>query len=515
MEKQKSILYLECNSGISGDMTVAALLDLGADREVLKKALKSVPVHGFRIRISRVKKAGLDVCDFHVILDEEHENHDHDMEYLFGGAGSHAEIHGEGYDHVEEQEHPHRHDHGEEHGHPQEHDHGGHPHEHRGLPEILRIIERTDMTEGAKEIAVRIFGILAKAEAGAHGVLEDEVHFHEVGAVDSIVDIISAAVCLDNLGVEQCIIPGLCEGTGTIRCQHGIMSVPVPAVLNIVQEHGLKLSVTDVKGELVTPTGAAIAAAVRTGEVLPKSFRVIKSGMGGGKRAYERPSILRAMLIEETEKSVSDRENAGRGKGTTAGENGETDMVNVDDGNVIRTAKNDDRDVIYKLETNIDDCSSEILGYVMERLFRAGARDVHYIPVYMKKNRPAYQLNVICREEQIPEMEQIIFTGTTTIGIRRQRMERSVLWRRSIEIRTEWGDAQVKECRLPGGRDVRYYPEYDSVIKLSENSGKSYQDMYHLIVEQCKERKAGGVKKPESGGRRFLWTGNWRKNTGH
>ena len=483
MERQKNILYLECNSGISGDMAVAALLDLGADREVLKKALRSVPIHGFRIRISRVKKAGLDVCDFHVILDEEHENHDHDMEYLFGGEHEHSHAHGQEHSHEHGQEH--HHEHGQEH----HHEHGQeHHHEHRGLPEILHIIEHTDMTKGAKETAVRIFKILAKAEAKAHGLPEDKVHFHEVGAVDSIVDIISAAVCLDNLGVEQCIVSGLCEGTGTIRCQHGIMSVPVPAVLNIVEEYGLKLSVTDVKGELVTPTGAAIAAAIRTAETLPKSFRILRNGMGGGKRAYERPSILRAMLIEETEESVHADE---------------TDMVNIGDGNVTGTAKNSDRDVIYKLETNIDDCSSEILGYVMERLFQAGARDVHYMPVYMKKNRPAYQLNVICWEEQIPELEQIIFTETTTIGIRRQRMERSVLWRRNIEIKTELGNAQVKECRLPGGRDVRYYPEYDSVAKLSESSGRSYQDVYHLIAEQCKARKTDGMKKPESRKRRF------------
>ena len=478
MEKQKSILYLECSSGISGDMAVAALLHLGADSEVLKRALRSIPIHGFRIKISRVKKAGLDVCDFHVILDEAHENHDHDMEYLFGGEHEHP--------HVHEEEHGHSHDH--PHSHEHEHGHDHHHHEHRGLPEILHIIEHTDMTKGAKEIAVRIFKILAKAEAKAHGVPENEVHFHEVGAVDSIVDIISAAVCLDNLGIEQCIVPALCEGTGTVRCQHGVMSVPVPAVLNIVQEHGLKLSVTDVKGELVTPTGAAIAAAIRTSEVLPKGFRILRSGMGGGKRAYERPSILRAMLIEEEQPVLS----------------GETDRVNTGDGHVTNVSKNSDRDVIYKLETDIDDCSGELLGHVMEKLFQAGARDVHYMPIFMKKNRPAYQLNVICLEEQIPELEQIIFTGTTTIGIRRQRMERSVLRRRNIEIKTDLGNAQVKECRLPGDGDVRYYPEYESVAELSEKSGRSCQDVYHMIVEQCKERKPGGIKKPESGKRR-LW----------
>ena len=536
MEKQKNILYLECNSGISGDMTVAALLDLGADREVLKKALKSIPIHGFRIKISRVKKAGLDVCDFHVILDEAHENHDHDMKYLFGEGHVHAEEHGHvekqvhavrhnyedkcestgAHIHSMEEQHVHigegpdhdHHDHTQQEGH---HDAHHHHHEHRGLPEILHIIEHTHMTDGARKTAVRIFKILAKAEAKAHGLPENEVHFHEVGAVDSIVDIISAAVCLDNLGIAECIVPGLCEGTGTIRCQHGIMSVPVPAVLNIVQEHQLKLSVTDIKGELVTPTGAAIAAAVKTKDHLPKSFRVIKTGMGGGKRAYERPSILRAMLIEDLSKSVNRTSDE---KAEKADKNGEelrdaerntdinvdvTDMVNRNDMNVGKN-NSDGRDVIYKLESNIDDCSGEALGYVMDRLLEAGARDVHYMPVYMKKNRPAYQLNVICNKEQIPELENIIFAETTTIGIRRQRMERSVLPRRSVEIMTDLGGAAVKECRLPKDGEVRYYPEYDSVAKLCRTSGKSYQEVYHLIAEQCKAEKGGSKKRAEKKG---------------
>lgn len=506
MKKQDNILYLECNSGISGDMTVAALLDLGADREALKKALRSLPVSGFRVRISRVKKAGLDVCDFHVILDEEHENHDHDMAYLFGKEHGGEHSHG-----------------GERGGHPGMEKGCPHHHEHRNLPEILHIIAHTDMTERAKETAKRIFEILAAAEAKAHGVPEEEVHFHEVGAVDSIVDIISVAVCLDDLDVTECIVPALCEGTGTIRCQHGILSVPVPAVLNIVEAHGLKLSMTDCKGELVTPTGAAIAAAVKTADKLPKQFRVIKTGMGGGKREYDRPGILRAMLIEKSdevtgvEKADGSRENGNR----------ETDTVNMNDGSVenrkymsnrgdkdvnakdVNAKDVNAKDVIYKLETDIDDCSGEVLGYVLDRLFEAGARDAHYLPVYMKKNRPAYQLDVICAEEQIPALERIIFTETTTIGIRRIRMERSVLPRRNAEILTELGNAKVKECRLPDQGGTRYYPEYDSVVHLCKASGKSFREVYRLIVEQCKKSGPAGREKAAARGIRVrkFWAG--------
>ena len=403
-------LYLECYSGISGDMMAAALLDLGADQQALKDALESLPVEGFQIEIGRVKKSGLDACDFAVILDSAHENHDHDMEYLHGHGAVHS------------------------------HSHKG-SHEHRGMKEILHIIENGAMTQGAKAIAKRIFGILAQAEAKAHGVPLEEVHFHEVGAVDSIVDIISVAVCLDNLGITECIVPVLYEGCGTIRCQHGILPVPVPAVANIVSEHNLDLSITESKGEFVTPTGAAI----RTSKVLPEVFSVRKIGMGAGKREYDRPGILRAMLIE--------------GQASYG------------------------RDCIWKLETNMDDCTGEALGYVMDRLFEAGARDVSYTPVYMKKNRPAYQLNVICTDENVRQMEEIIFKETTTIGIRRQQMERSVLARSMETVRTSLGDAQVKVCAL--GPQKRKYPEYQSVVRLCKEHDRSFQEVYQLVLSEC------------------------------
>lgn len=278
-------LYLECYSGISGDMTVAALLDLGADQAVLDSALKSLPVSGFQTRISRVVKGGIDACDFDVMLDKKHENHDHDMEYL----------HGHHHENTEADTHLHTHEH--KHTHDVESAHGHHHHEHRGLKEITHMIEHSDMTENAKKTALRIFGILAEAEGKAHNVPADQVHFHEVGAVDSIVDIVSAAVCLDNLEITDVIVPVLHEGCGTVRCQHGILPVPVPAVVNVVNENHLNMKITDVEGELVTPTGAAIAAAIKTKDQLPKEFAIQKTGVGAGKRQYECPGILRAMLI--------------------------------------------------------------------------------------------------------------------------------------------------------------------------------------------------------------------------
>ena len=443
----KNTLYLECYSGISGDMTVAALLDLGADREVLEKALKTLPVEGFEIKISRVKKSGLDVCDFSVILDKEHENHDHDMEYLHGSHKHGEEEHTHGEDEAHQHSHIHLHEKSHNHGHVHLHEHSHH-HEHRNLSGILHIISHANITPRAKKIAERIFTILAEAEAKAHGTELDEVHFHEVGAVDSIVDIVAVAVCLDNLNITDVIATELCEGHGFVRCQHGIIPVPVPAVVNIAEKHKLSLRITDTEGELVTPTGAAIIAAVRSMDKLPKKFSIEKIGIGAGKRNYDRPSLLRAMLIKD--KTFEDNQ-------------------------------------IYKLESNIDDCTGEMLGYVMELLFKAGARDVHYIPVYMKKNRPAYQLNVVCLEKDIEILENIIFEETTTIGIRRIPVERSVLKRRIEKIMTSLGEAEVKICLLKEKEKV--YPEYESVKKLCLQHKLNFQEVYQLIQREYNETK--------------------------
>lgn len=429
-------LYLECYSGISGDMTVAALLDLGADEQILRKALASLPVGGFEIAVTRKVKSGLDVCDFDVILDAEHENHDHDMEYLHGHDHQHTHDH----EHVHEDGSVHTHEHHHhDHSHEHHHDHGHH-HEHRGLHEILHIIEHADMTERAKETAVRIFQILAEAESKAHGVPADQVHFHEVGAVDSIVDILAVAVCLDNLDITEVIVPFLCEGQGSIRCQHGIIPVPVPAVVNIAQAHGLTLKPTGVQGELVTPTGAAIVAAVRTSDKLPQACRIVKIGMGAGKREYEGTGILRAMLLESGSAEAAD--------------------------------------TIWRLESNLDDCSGEVLGFVMDELFAAGARDVYYTPIYMKKNRPAVQINIICREQDVDKLQNILFCNTTTIGVRRCRMERTILPREIRQMDTPYGKVQVKVCRI--GEEVRAYPEYDSVVELCKTHNMSFQEAWRI-----------------------------------
>lgn len=399
----KKTLYLECYSGISGDMTVAALLDLGADQKVLLDGLDSLKVDGYRVVIGRRDKNSISACDFDVILEDDH---------------AHAE--------------PSRH-------------HHEHSHEHRNLHDINAIIDQSGITARAKALAKKIFYIIAVAEAKAHAKPLDEVHFHEVGAIDSIVDIVAAAICFDNLNIQDVIVSELYEGTGQIKCQHGMLPIPVPAVINIAAEHSLPLHITDISGELVTPTGAAIVAAVKTSGTLPRDMKIQKLGLGAGKRNYPGAAgLLRAMLIEEAAPAASSSE-----------------------------------DRIWVLEANLDDCPGEALALTMELLFEQGAKDVYYSPIYMKKNRPAYLLGVLCSREDIARLEGIIFTHTTTIGIRKHEAVRSVLPRVQSSVATPYGAAAVKVCTYQDKTFV--YPEYDSLKSLCQKSGQDYMTLYHMV----------------------------------
>lgn len=434
-----STLFWDCQTGISGDMAVASLLDLGASEEAVRAALAPLEGEGFELRIGRVEKAGLDCCDFDVALDEEHDGHDHDMAYLYdpewtpggesvaGGAAC-PRVHGDGASHT--------------HG-------GGHEraHHHRSYAQVREVLASLDLTPRAWSLAEKTFRLLAQAESKAHGVPVDEVHFHEVGAIDAIVDVVAAAVCLDSLGVEKVIVPRVVDGTGMVRCQHGVIPVPVPAVVNIAAATGLPLSVGSRQGELVTPTGAALAAAAMTSTSLPERFSVKACGMGAGKRDYNPPSILRALLIEE-------------GDAPAPG------------------------DWIWKLECNIDDSTGEMLGAVLEDLMAAGARDAHFLPVFMKKNRPAYELAIICDDAHREALERIVFAETTTIGIRRQRMERSVMDVSWCDVETSYGTVRVKVCERDGL--LRAYPEYESVRAVARAAGTDFRTVYLAAATSVK-----------------------------
>ena len=395
-------LVYDCSAGISGDMNLAALIDLGVDRESLERELSKLHVHGeWKLECRRAQQSGIQGTRIDVLTVEEgHSGH-------------------------------------------------GHAHHHRTMADIRRLIGASGLSDAVKRTALSIFSLLAEAEAQVHGTTPEEVHFHEVGALDSIVDVVAAAVTFDSLHIKEVIVPKLTEGTGTVRCRHGVMPVPVPATVNIVSAYKIPMELTGAKGEYVTPTGAAIAAAISTSHQLPPSFVIKKAGLGAGKRAYtDRSGILRVFLIQGEE--------------------------------------NEGRDKVVKLETDIDDCSGEVLGYVMKKLFKAGAKDVHYAPVFMKKNRPAWELTVICGEDKAEELEQIIFTETTTIGIREYPLGRSVLDREEKEVETVYGKASVKQVSL--GKMTRAYPEYDTVKKLAKKNKVPFMDVFDAVKEAAKKK---------------------------
>lgn len=399
-------LYLECYSGISEDMAAAALLDLGAEQTVMKAALASLPVGGFRTEITRVRKSGVDVCNFQVILDEEHKNHAHDEENI---------------------------------------------HKYWEYKEINRIFTDSDMTERAMKTALHIFDVLAEAKAKVDGVPKEQTRFQEM---DSIVYIAAVAICLDNLDITEVIVSELYEGKGAVRCCQGMLPVPVPEVVHIVQQNRIPLKITEFEGGLVTPAGAAVAAALRTSGQLPENLVIQKTGMGAGKKNHNCPGILRAMVLREKTKRQENLQG---------------------------------RDRIWHLETNIDDCTGEELGNVMKLLFEAGAKDVYYTPIYMKKNRPAYELSVICTEETRNILENIIFEETTTIGIRRTEMERTVLKREIHLLEAEGFPVKAKICTLPDG-SRRCYPEHDSAAALAADRRISYREAWQKIRECWKKK---------------------------
>lgn len=435
-------LYLDGSCGISGDMTVAALLGLGASREKLDAAIASLNLDGVHVHVENSKSYSIAGLSFAVHV------HGHDAD--------HVHSHKEGY--VEH----HHHEHGE-------HCHGAstssatfHHHEHRHLSEVYEILDRAAnagaVTPRALETAKKIFRIIAEAEAKAHGVPVEEVHFHEVGAVDSIVDILAVAVLADDLGIENCIVTGLNEGSGFVETQHGQLPIPVPAVAHIAEAAGIALHITETKGEMVTPTGAGIVAALRTQETLPASYKILKSGVGLGKRDFGRANFLRAQIIEEcTSDKCGDATSSATGSAAL-------------DCNV------------FQIEANIDDSTPEELGYAMDKLFEAGARDVHFIPCYMKKNRMGTLLCALADSEHLAAVEKAIFLHTSTVGVRRFPVERTCMARSTFEVETEFGKVRVKKSVL--GDIEKIKPEFDDLKACADKAGVPIREIQKAVEKK-------------------------------
>ena len=387
-------LYFDCSSGISGNMTLGALVEILGDEQYLVEELKKLQVDGYHIEISKKVKNGITGTYVDVVL-KDHHHHEHDHE---------------------------------------------HHHEHRNLHDVNHIIENSNLEEETKQLAKRIFRRVAEAESKVHHKSIEEVHFHEVGAIDSIVDIVGTAILINKIQPDKIISSVVNDGYGFIECAHGTISVPVPATSEIFSKAGVKCRQIDIDTELVTPTGAAIISELATEFTVMPTMTVQKIGWGAGKKDLKIPNVLKVYL-GEMEETLKGQE-------------------------------------IAVMETNIDDTTGEVLGYTAEKLMQNGALDVFFTPIYMKKGRPAYRLTVACRKEDIEKLQTIIFRETTTIGIRYRYEQRNVLPREKVEVETEYGVVQAKQVKL--GEETYIYPEYESLKKIAEEKNIPLKDLYQL-----------------------------------
>lgn len=399
-------LYFDCSSGISGNMTLGALLEIVGDDNYLLQELKKLNVDGYKIEISNKVKNGITGKYVDVILDEEHH-------------------------------HEHIHEHNNEHLHNEEHSHSHH-HEHRNLNDVNEIIDKSSIDEKSKDLAKRIFLRVAKAESKVHNKPLEEVHFHEVGAIDSIVDIVGTAILINKINPDKILSSVVNDGYGFIECAHGTMAVPVPATTEIFANSNVKFRQIDVDTELVTPTGAAIIAELAEDFTTLPAMITRKIGWGAGYKDLKIPNVLKVYY-------------------------GDMDKPNEN---------------FVVMETNIDDCSGEILGHTEEILFKAGALDVFFTPIFMKKNRPAYRMTVACRKEDMLNLQKIIFRETTTIGIRYRTEFRTELERENTEVDTKYGKIKVKKVENNG--ETYIYPEYESLKEVASKNNVPLKELYKL-----------------------------------
>lgn len=436
------ILYLDCISGISGDMTVGALCDLGVKPSALEWELSKLDLGDFHMHFERRQRKAIEGVQFGI-----HEGATHRPEQDKPCAcGGRDHGHGDHDHHRHGGAHPHRHDHGHGHEH-HGHDHGEHEHG-RDYAQIRALIEQSGLSDFVKTHALSIFHRIAVAEGKIHGKPPEEVHFHEVGALDSIADIVCACAGIEALGVGEVRVSTLHDGNGWVDCAHGRFPVPAPATLALLS--GIPLGQWDEPYEFITPTGAAIVAEFGRSFGPMPVMRIEKIGYGiGGRDLPNRPNVLRAIL-------------------------GETDVPSAAP---YRT------DTVVRVETNLDDLSPEISGAVLGKLIEAGALDATLTPVQMKKNRPGVQLTVLCEEAALDALASLIFAETSAFGIRMDRVERWKLERRFETARTPWGEVTVKIGHLASGEAIQIAPEFESCRAVSERSGQPLRAVYQAALQ--------------------------------
>lgn len=476
-----SFLYFDCFSGISGDMALGALLDCGVPIEALREGLASLPVEGWHIEAEPTLISGIHAMNvtisLHGVTDADEliaagsqqltdsETHTHPHEHHADGHShdhehSHAHEHDE-HEHSHEHEHHHSHDHSHEHEHhhEDEHTHEHHSHEHhhgRSMAEIREVIVGSTLSDGVKATSLAIFEKIAQAEAEMHHTTLDEVHFHEIGGVDSLLDICGVAWCLEYLGVNEVHCSALPLSSGFVDCAHGRMPVPAPATLKILQ--GVPLYPTDVKGELITPTGAAIVATLAQSFGAPPGFTPRAVGHGAGKKRFaDRPNMLRAVVGERVSSPAS-------GDGL-------------------------DWQSLRVIECNIDDMNPELFDYVMARLFEAGALDVWLQNAQMKKNRPATILHALCAPDSQDKLIAILLRETTTLGVRVREVRRAALPREVRQVETPFGSVSVKVARWPEQGLWRAVPEYDDVVRLASQRGVAAHAVYEAAQRAARDEE--------------------------
>ena len=392
------IAYFDCFSGVSGDMTLGALLACGADETELRERLGALNVPGYELRVTRVTRQGITATDVDVHLNEAEQGHE------------------------------------------------------RHLSDIAAILESSALPPGVRQKALAIFTRLADAEAKIHGTTREQIHFHEVGAVDAIIDIVGSCLLLDMLGVERVVTSSIPCGHGTIKCQHGIMPVPAPATMELLQ--GFPVHSVDIKGELVTPTGAALLTTLSDPATAGKmpAMRVLAGGFGAGKKQFkpDMPNLLR-VILGETEEAA--------------------------------TGGDDTPQTVAVLETNLDDQNPEGFDLLMERAFAAGALDIFFAPIQMKKNRPAALLTVLCPPDRADALAALLFRETSTFGIRAREQHRYTLARSWRTVATEFGDIRLKAGTWLG-EEVTVAPEYEDCKRAALAYGVPLRRVYEAALRQ-------------------------------
>lgn len=392
-------LYFDCFAGASGNMILGALIAAGVDASHLKASLKTIDLPDFEINVESVQRAGISSTHVSVEIPDQKK--------------------------------------------------------HRHLPEIEKIIDDSALSDGVKERSLKIFRRLAEAEAKVHGIEVEKVHFHEVGSLDAVIDVVGACVGFEMLGIERFACSKIHVGSGFVNIAHGKYSIPPPAVAELLT--GFPVYSTEIEGELITPTGAAIISTLCTHHGGLPEIAVEITGYGAGTRTYDGfPNVLR-LMIGEAKVAVTPNQSAAA----------------VDDTLSERLAL---------LETNIDDLSPQVLGYVLERAFEIGALDAWFTPIQMKKNRPAVTVSILCANEVRSRIEEMLYLETTTLGIRSVEIERNSLPREEIEVETRFGKVSIKTASLRG-KVVNAMPEYEHIRRIATETGISFREVQNEVME--------------------------------